>query len=122
MLAALDWPQAPSLGLVVLAVVIAVLLLRGVGLAAHAAIWLTERIRGPEELYADRTSPGGAIGHRGIARTDLAPRGKVFVRGELWEAEAEASVSAGAAVEIVGVEGLVLRVRAADETVEPDRT
>ena len=93
----------------------AVLLFRGLGLAARVAVWLTERIHGPEELYGDRTRPGGAVGHQGTARTDLAPRGKVFVRGELWEAEAEAPVSAGEAVEILGVEGLVLRVRAADD-------
>ena len=42
------------------------------------------------------------MSERGVARTALAPRGKVFVHGEIWDAVSEAPVAAGAAVEVVG--------------------
>ncbi|MGE5233946.1 MAG: NfeD family protein [Acidobacteriota bacterium] len=58
-----------------------------------------------------RTGAEGLLLERGMARSPLAPHGKVFVHGELWEAVAEAPVAEGAAVEIVAVEGSVLRVR-----------
>ena len=51
------------------------------------------------------------IGARAVARTALAPDGKVFVAGEWWNAHAEAAVAAGSEVEIVAVDGLTLRVR-----------
>lgn len=64
--------------------------------------------------HARRSSTGreGMIGEKGAARTDLAPSGKVFVHGELWEAEAEESVRAGDKVEVIEVlGGLKIRVR-----------
>lgn len=52
------------------------------------------------------------IGRLGEARTDLNPIGMVHVAGELWTAESEAGmIPAGAPVQVVGVEGLRLRVR-----------
>lgn len=58
-----------------------------------------------------RTGVEGLLLERGTARSALAPQGKVFVHGELWDALAEQPVEAGAPVEIVAVEGSVLRVR-----------
>jgi membrane-bound serine protease (ClpP class) len=55
------------------------------------------------------------VGQRGEARGAIAPRGKVFVRGELWNAESAVPIAAGEAVEIVAVEGLLLHVRPATE-------
>jgi len=53
----------------------------------------------------------GMIGETGSARTDLAPRGMVFVHGELWEAVAEEPVRAGEKVKVIEVlEGLKIRV------------
>ena len=40
------------------------------------------------------TGPQTLIGETGISRTDLAPQGTVFVRGEYWKAVAEQSISA----------------------------
>ena len=53
------------------------------------------------------------VGQTGVVTSDLAPRGTVQLRGELWTAEAESGViiGAGERVEAVAVEGLVLRVR-----------
>jgi membrane-bound serine protease (ClpP class) len=53
----------------------------------------------------------GMIGETGTARTDLAPTGRVFVHGELWEAVAEEPVRAGEKVKVIEVlEGLKIRV------------
>ena len=53
----------------------------------------------------------GMIGETGRARTDLSPTGKVFVHGELWEAEAEEPVKEGEKVKVVEViDGLKIRV------------
>jgi len=54
------------------------------------------------------------VGALGEARSDLSPRGSVFVAGAHWEAEAAGSVAAGAKVVVEEVDGLLLRVRAAD--------
>lgn len=58
-----------------------------------------------------RTGAEGLVREVGVARTDLAPVGRVFVHGELWRAESETPVARGAEVEVVAVEGLRLRVR-----------
>ena len=52
----------------------------------------------------------GMIGEVGIARTALAPQGKVFVHGELWDAISGVSVAAGESVVVRSVDGLQLRV------------
>jgi membrane-bound serine protease (ClpP class) len=57
------------------------------------------------------TGAEGLLGEYGVARTALSPAGKVFVHGELWRAVAEAPVTVGEPVEVVGREGLTLRVR-----------
>jgi membrane-bound serine protease (ClpP class) len=66
------------------------------------------------------TGREGLLGERGVARGDLAPRGKVFVHGEIWNAvaqglEADVSLPAGAPVEVVAVEGLTLLVKPCTE-------
>jgi membrane-bound serine protease (ClpP class) len=46
----------------------------------------------------------------GEARTPLAPKGTIFVRGEYWEAVSSAPVESGAKVRVSAVDGLLLRV------------
>ena len=63
------------------------------------------------------TGPEAMIGITGSALTELAPEGKVFVRGEYWDAVAARPVAAGAPVRITAVEKLKLTVEpVADET------
>jgi membrane-bound serine protease (ClpP class) len=50
------------------------------------------------------TGREGMIGEVGTARTDLAPSGKVFVHGELWQAESDQPVRMGERVRVVEVE------------------
>jgi membrane-bound serine protease (ClpP class) len=58
-----------------------------------------------------RTGVEGLLQEVGIARSGFAPRGKVFVHGELWDAEAMEPVAAGEEVEILAVNHLLLTVR-----------
>ena len=52
------------------------------------------------------TGTEAMIGEIGIARTTLGPDGKVFVRGELWNATAPTQIAEGSRVRVRGVEGL----------------
>ncbi|MBN1888422.1 MAG: nodulation protein NfeD [Thermoflexales bacterium] len=59
------------------------------------------------------------VGRHGMVQTDLVPRGTVHVFGELWTAEAEGeTLPAGTRIEVVGSDGLTLRVQRAQP---PDR-
>jgi membrane-bound serine protease (ClpP class) len=59
-----------------------------------------------------RTTTGreGLVGEVGVVRSRLAPRGQVFVRGELWNAESESPAEPGDSVRVAKIEGLTLRV------------
>jgi membrane-bound serine protease (ClpP class) len=56
------------------------------------------------------TGAQGMVGEIGIVQSVLSPRGKVFVRGELWDAMSSSEVPAGQAVVVLAVDGLELRV------------
>jgi membrane-bound serine protease (ClpP class) len=62
------------------------------------------------------TGEEGLIGEIGVAETMLAPAGKVFVHGELWDAVSAAPIPAGEHVVVRQVDGLTLRVDAVAET------
>jgi membrane-bound serine protease (ClpP class) len=61
----------------------------------------------------------GLIGEVAIAQTPLAPAGKVFVHGEIWDAVATTNVPAGEKVVVHEVDGLQLRV---DPVHQPQKT
>jgi len=56
------------------------------------------------------TGSEGMVEAIGIARTDLSPRGKVFIHGELWDAISSCDVLAGQPVVVNRVDGLLLQV------------
>jgi membrane-bound serine protease (ClpP class) len=56
------------------------------------------------------TGEQGLVGEVGIAQTALAPSGKVFVHGELWDAVSAVPVPAGERIVVRQVDGLTLRV------------
>jgi membrane-bound serine protease (ClpP class) len=59
-----------------------------------------------------QTGREGLVGAVGIARSELAPEGTVFVQGELWSAEsADGPIPAGGRVRVTRVDGLRLRVK-----------
>ncbi|HEY7315955.1 MAG TPA: nodulation protein NfeD [Candidatus Binatia bacterium] len=53
----------------------------------------------------------GMLGQIADVKAKINPAGKVFVRGEYWNAEAEDEIDVGEKVEIVGCDGLNLKVR-----------
>ena len=57
------------------------------------------------------TGSEGLIGMTGLAKTDLAPMGKIFVHGELWDAVSNEPLNAGDSIEVTGIEGLTLQVK-----------
>ena len=57
----------------------------------------------------------GLIGEIGVVKDKLSPTGRLFVHGETWRAEADNEIDVGEKVEVVGVEGMVLKVRRAGQ-------
>ena len=53
----------------------------------------------------------GLIGEVGEARGALAPGGKIFVHGEYWNAEADGEIAPGEKVEVIGIDGMTLKVK-----------
>jgi membrane-bound serine protease (ClpP class) len=57
------------------------------------------------------TGKEGLIGEIGLAQTDLNPEGKVFVHGELWNAEGTSLIPKGSRVKVIRVlDSLKIRV------------
>lgn len=54
------------------------------------------------------------VGQEGEVKQDLAPTGKVFVYGELWNAEADEPIRAGERVRVVSADNLKLKVQRID--------
>ncbi|OGO11575.1 MAG: hypothetical protein A2Z66_02500 [Chloroflexi bacterium RBG_13_66_10] len=93
---------------------VSVPLVVGVGIVTAALFFVvvTFAIRAQRRRVA--TGIEALIGRVGEARGELNPSGMVQVAGELWSAEVEpgsTSIPGGARVEVVGVDGLRLRVR-----------
>jgi membrane-bound serine protease (ClpP class) len=53
----------------------------------------------------------GLVGEIGEVRGKLNPSGKIFVHGEYWNAQADSEIDVGEKVEVVGHEGMNLKVR-----------
>ncbi|HSB70210.1 MAG TPA: nodulation protein NfeD [Candidatus Methylomirabilis sp.] len=78
---------------------------------ATAAFFLFVVGAGVRALHS-KTSTGreGLVGEVGVVRTRLAPRGQIFLRGELWNAECEQAIEPGESARVTAVDGLTLRV------------
>ncbi len=83
-----------------------------VPVAIIAVFLMTLVLRAQKNRVATGTE--GMLGEIGVARTPLAPEGKVFVHGELWNARANAEVPQGARVRVKRVNGLTVEVERAD--------
>jgi membrane-bound serine protease (ClpP class) len=63
-----------------------------------------------------KTGKEALIGAKGTATTDLKPKGEVRVMGEFWEATTkETTIAEGQAIEVVGLEGVFLVVKPAEQ-------
>jgi len=68
------------------------------------------------QISKPRTGSKGLVGEIGIVKKTLAPEGKVFVHGELWNARSDKTVAEDAKVRVVNVVNLMLEVEPADES------
>jgi membrane-bound serine protease (ClpP class) len=68
-------------------------------------------------IKAHRAKPStgkeGLVGEAGSADSDITPEGKVFVRGEYWDAWSDEPLHRGDKVVVVSVEGMRVKVRKA---------
>ncbi len=63
-----------------------------------------------------KTGKEALIGSKGIATTDLKPKGEIRVMGEFWEAVAkDTTISIGQTVEVVGMQGMLLVVKPVEQ-------
>jgi membrane-bound serine protease (ClpP class) len=63
-----------------------------------------------------KTGKEALVGAKGIATTDLKPKGEVRVLGEFWEAiTKDGEITTGQAVEVVGMNGMFLVVKLAEQ-------
>ena len=83
-----------------------------VGTAATTAAFFLFVVGAGVKALRTRTKTGmeGLVGEIGVVRTRLAPRGQIFLSGELWNAESEGEMEPGASVRVTGMDGLTLRV------------
>jgi len=91
-------------------VIMAVVLFTGV----VVAFLMTMVVRAHRQQV--RTGMQGMVNELGMAKSELSPRGKVFVHGELWNAICEMSledgpIEAGTPIKVMAVDGMTLRVR-----------
>ena len=68
------------------------------------------------QISKPKTGSKGLVGEIGIVKKALAPEGKVFVHGELWNARSDKTVEEDTKVRIVNVVNLMLEVEPADES------
>ncbi len=84
-------------------------------IAAAIAAWLF--YVGIKAQYSKvRTGKEALIGAKGVAVTDLTPKGEVRVMGEFWQATVkDGSIASGETVEIIGMDGMFLVVMPAKQ-------
>jgi membrane protein implicated in regulation of membrane protease activity len=88
------------------------------------AVWVAKDLAFLPKIRAvERSRPKtgfeGLIGQKGVVRQSLEPEGWVWLRGELWRAEAvpeHLRLDAGIEVRVENVRGLTLLVRPASAT------
>ncbi len=92
-------------------VVLAIILL----FIAGIAVWLF--YAGIKAQYIRvKTGKEALIGAKGVATSDLKPKGEVRVLGEFWQAKAkDVVIASGQAVEVVCLEGMFLVVKPTEE-------
>src|SRR5262245_2972991 len=101
----IDPAQAPGVTVNLWVLPVAVL---GLGTLAAGIVWAAVHNRSRPVL----TGIEALIGRVGVATSNLAPQGTVRVDGEVWSAVADIeAIQAGAHVQIVAVEGVILWVQ-----------
>jgi membrane-bound serine protease (ClpP class) len=86
-----------------------VILITVFAVAAFAIFVVTKAVK----AHRKRPSSGkeGLVGEEGEADSDISPEGKVFVRGEYWDAWSDQAIARGDKIVVADVEGMKLKVR-----------
>ncbi len=81
----------------------------GMGLFVMGVMYAVVRVQRRQVL----TSSEGMLGETGTMRQPLEPgvEGQLFLRGEMWRAVANEPLETGQKVEVIGREGLILKVK-----------
>lgn len=79
------------------------------------AVFFTFAVSKAVKAHHRKPSTGreGLVGEEGKAESDLAPEGKIFVRGEYWAAWSDEPIAAGEKVMVTNVEGMRVKVKKA---------
>lgn len=75
-------------------------------LAAIGIAWLILKAL----MAKPTTGREGLLGEEGVAMSDIAPEGRVFVHGEIWTARSKVRIGSGEPVIVVAIDGLKLMV------------
>lgn len=64
------------------------------------------------KAHTHKVSTGyeGLVGEEGEAITDISPKGKVFIKGEIWDAHSSERIPKGARVKVIKASGLKVEV------------
>jgi membrane-bound serine protease (ClpP class) len=68
------------------------------------------------QISKPKTGTKGLVGEIGIVKKALAPEGKVFVHGELWNARSQKAIDENCKVRVTNVVNLMLEVELANES------
>lgn len=71
------------------------------------------------QVSKPKTGASGLMGEIGVVKKRMAPDGKVFVHGELWNAVAADPIPNGMAVRVIGIKNLVLEVEPMSNNIKP---
>lgn len=63
------------------------------------------------QLAQPASGSEGLVGMQGVAKTAIAPQGKVFVHGEYWNASSDEAIEEGDDIEVTAAEGLKVKVK-----------
>ncbi|MFQ5916904.1 MAG: nodulation protein NfeD [Candidatus Binatia bacterium] len=88
---------------------------RGIVFAAVGTLSVFVLVVGYLVVKAHKRKPtlgmDGLMGEIGEVRVKLNPTGKIFIRGEYWNTEGDGEIDVGEKVQVVGFEGMRLRVK-----------
>lgn len=65
------------------------------------------------------TGSEGLVGQEGVAITRIAPDGRAFLQGEIWNVTADEEIDSGQKLVVTEVAGLRLKVKAKSSTTPP---
>jgi membrane-bound serine protease (ClpP class) len=87
--------------------------LMGLGISIGLGVFLLFALVRVLQIRRKKPVIGGEemTGLKGEAITNIKPKGQVKVKGEIWRARSETEIKKGEAIEVIGREGILLKVK-----------